>query len=179
MAQVLYRFLLCFNSTSFVIVVYFIKMKYNLCALVELPLWVSHIVFALIPFACTGIGFWLIKGLSEDSIENEIAELESANNSFLPSYLGYFFVALSVEDNETMIFVYCIIFLFTFLSQTIYYNPLFLCFGYHFYNIVTSGKVKIFIISKKSLNSVEGLSFPKLRRINNFTFIDTEEETYT
>src|SRR5690606_38431226 len=101
-----------------------------------------------------------------------IVEVEQANNAFLPSYLGYFFVALSVNNSETLIFVFSILFIFTFLSQTLYFNPLFLFFGYHFYNISTVNKVKLFIITKQKINQPEEVEFQKLKRINNFTFID-------
>lgn len=107
--------------------------------------------------------------------KGSVIEVENANNAFLPSYLGYFFVALSVNHCETLIFVFAILFIFTFLSQTLYFNPLFLFFGYHFYNISTTNKSKLFIISRKAITKVDDLEFPSLKRINNFTFIDRKK----
>jgi hypothetical protein len=95
-----------------------------------------------------------------------------ANNNFLPTYLGYFFVSLGVEDTSTLIVVFLIIYIFTFLSQTLYFNPIFLLFGYHFYFIKTSGNVKIFLITKKQLKTPGDDEFENLRRINNYTFIE-------
>lgn len=69
--------------------------------------------------------------------KSSIIEVENANNAFLPSYLGYFFVALSVTNFNTLILFSLFYLFFTFLSQTLYFNPLFLLFGYHFYNIST------------------------------------------
>lgn len=173
--EVLYKLLLTLNSTSFILVVYLIQKEHYLIFLERQPLWMSHLFFALAPVLLTWFSLLMKRLLSADSIECEITDAELANHSFLPSYLGYFFVALSVNRLETMVFVYVILFLFTYLSQTIYFNPLFLCFGYHFYYITTGENVRHFIISRKVIRTTKGLSFPRLRRINSFTYIDTED----
>ncbi|MEM1484250.1 hypothetical protein V6615_05140 [Oscillospiraceae bacterium PP1C4] len=115
------------------------------------------------------------KFLSYDSIEKQPLDIEQANNSFLPSYLGYFFVALGVLTTETLWFIYFILFVFTFCSQTMYFNPIFLIFGYQFYNVTTADNIKIFLISRKQIKTTKELVFPTLKRINNFTFIDVEK----
>lgn len=171
----IFKFFLTFNSTSTMIVVYLIKERYYLMYLEKFPIWISYIIFLLVPFLLTIISLWMKRFLSRDDINYELLNIEEANNAFLPSYLGYFFVALGVESKESMIFVYFIVFIFTYLSQTLYYNPLFILFGYKFYYIVTVNNVKLFIISKKELNTTKGIKFPRLRRINYTTFIDEEE----
>ncbi len=171
----IFKFFLTFNSTSTMIVVYLIKSRYYLLFLEKFPIWISYIIFLLIPLLLTRISLWMKRFLSRDDINYELLNIEEANNTFLPSYLGYFFVALGIESTESMIFVYFIVFIFTYLSQTLYYNPLFLLFGYKFYYIMTGNNVKLFIISKKELNTTKGIKFTRLRRINNTTFIDEEE----
>jgi hypothetical protein len=128
----------------------------------------------IIPVLTTGISLLLKKHLSDDSIEKHPKHIEQANNSFLPSYLGYFFVALSIPNLETLWFVYFMVFVFTFYSQTIYFNPMFLVYGYRFYNVTTDSGVEIFLISKRQIKAADGLVFGSLKRINNFTFIDIE-----
>ena len=59
-------------------------------------------------------------------------EFNLADGEFLPIYLGYFFVSVGVSEHFTMAVVYLIVFVFTFLSQTQYYNPIYLLFGYHY-----------------------------------------------
>jgi hypothetical protein len=173
--NIIFKLFLTFNATSTVIIVYLIKERYYLLCLEKIPNWVSYIVFLLIPPILTLISIRMKSLLSKDDINYEPLNVEEANNAFLPSYLGYFFVALSVESTESMIFVYLIIFMFTYLSQTLYYNPLFLLFDYKFYYITTVNNVRLFIISKKEINTTKGVTFPRLRRINNTTFIDEEE----
>ncbi len=175
--EVIFKLFLTFNATSTMIVVYIIKERYYLLWLEKLPVWVSYIVFLLVPVILTIISLLLKKLLSRDNIECKLLSVEEANNTFLPSYLGYFFVALGVETTETMIFVYSIVFVFTYFSQTLYYNPIFLLLGYKFYYITTENNVKLFIISKRAIKSAKGTVFAMLRRINNTTFIEEEEKT--
>ena len=156
------------------IVVYLIKERYYLPCLVEQPVWISYIVFLLIPILLTLVSILMRKLLSRDEVKCQLLNVEEANNAFLPSYLGYFFVALSVPSTEAMIFIYIIVFTFTYFSQTLYFNPLFLLFRYKFYYITTENNVRLFIISKKEINKASGTIFPKLRRINNNTFLEEE-----
>ena len=92
--------------------------------------------------------------------------------SFLPSYLGYFFVALSINNWETLSFVYGVLFIFTYLSQALYFNPLFLLFGFEFYNIKTKNGTAIFLISRNKYKKPNEIDIEKAHRINNYTFLE-------
>lgn len=145
-----------------------------------MPDYISYIIYFVEPIFFTYLSLLLANKLASDSIEIQndkpaIEEIEQANNAYLPSYLGYFFVALSISHCETLIFIFAILFLFTFLSQTLYFNPLFLIFGYHFYYMTTENNIKIFLITRKKLKDPSKLVFPELKRINDFTFIDKEK----
>lgn len=184
MINLLFRLFLTFNATSLILVIYLVKTEKVLNGLwwrlAALPHFVSYSIYFLIPVVLTYFSLLLSNWLANDSIENEngvsaIKQIEPANNTYLPSYLGYFFVALSVPNCNTLLFVYAILFLFTFLSQTLYFNPLFLVFDYHFYYMTTANNIKIFLITRKKLKDPSKLEFPKLKRINDFTFIDKEK----
>lgn len=175
--NLLYRLLLTFNATSLIIVIYLIKQELpinKLFAILPLcPSYISYLIYILIPIFFTYLSLIIANYLGKSNIvKGSITEVEQANNAFLPSYLGYFFVALSVNNCDTLFFVFLILFVFTFLSQTLYFNPLFLFFGYHFYYIKTVNKVKLFVVSRQKINQPDEVEFSKLRRINNFTFID-------
>ncbi|AWG23619.1 hypothetical protein FFWV33_10165 [Flavobacterium faecale] len=183
MINLLFRLFLTFNATSLIIVVYLVKSQIlinHFCVYIfNLPHFVSYAIYFAIPVLFTYLSLFLSTKLIDESIEIEngisaIKEIEQANNAYLPSYLGYFFVALSVPYCDTLIFVFVILFLFTFLSQTLYFNPLFLIFGYHFYYLTTATNIKIFLISRKELKDPRKINLPKLKRINDFTFIDQE-----
>lgn len=173
MMSFIYRLFLAFNSTYLIIVVYLIKKDYYLSILSRYSHYLSWLSFILFPVFLTGLSFFVVKALGTDSLaRTSVDEIELANNSFLPTYLGYFFVSLGIENVPTLIVVFLIIYLFTFLSQTLYFNPIFLLFGYQFYFIKTKSNVKIFLISRKALKCPGDDDFPILKRINDYTFID-------
>ncbi len=185
MINLLFRLFLTFNATSLIIVVYLVKTEKLINGfwgrLAGLPPFISYSLYFLIPVVLTFFSLVLSRFLASDSIEKEngvspIKEIEQANNAYLPSYLGYFFVALSVPYCDTLVFVFTILFLFTFLSQTLYFNPLFLIFGYHFYYLTTANNIKIFLITRKELKHPSKIHFLRLKRINDFTFIDQEKK---
>ncbi|KQS19815.1 hypothetical protein ASF99_07980 [Exiguobacterium sp. Leaf187] len=103
-----------------------------------------------------------------------INNVEMVNHSFLPTYLGYFFVSLSILDRDWIVFgfIYSIVFVFTFYSQTNYFNPIFILMNYHFYYVTTTNNTKVFLITKKLIKNPKMYKFNNLKRINDFTFID-------
>lgn len=175
----LFRLFLAFNSTSLLLVVYWIKTGITIPFLPKcfhIPNYVSYLIYVLGMLLLTVISLFLSKLLSKENLnKGDIINVEYANDAFLPSYLGYFFVALDVPNTETLWFVYPLIFVFTFLSQTLYFNPLFLIFGFHFYNLTTANNVRIFMITKKKFKDPANLGFPSLLRINDFTYIDNQK----
>lgn len=179
----IFRLLLTFNATSLLLIIFFVQQGYTLnCFLSDvtysawtaaLPNCVSYFFYLTIPILLTGLSIWLSKYLGEDEFkEGRVASIEYANNSFLPSYLGYFFVALSINNYDTLCFVYGVLFVFTFLSQALYFNPLFLLFGYQFYNITTKNGTAIFLISKERYKTPSDIKIAQAYRINDYTFIE-------
>lgn len=185
MLNLLFRALLTFNATSLLLVVFAVQKGYRIFDLVPgklgrflegVPDFVCHSLYMLVPIILTGISIYLSKRLGSDKFEKEsIVRIEYANNSFLPSYLGYFFVALSVQNLSTLAFVYVVLFVFTMRSQALYFNPLFLLFGYEFYNAETKSGTVLFLISKSEYKSPESVGDMSANRINNYTFIERGE----
>ncbi len=178
--NIVFRLLLTFNATSLLVIIFSVQKTYTLghffpaCSkLVSLPNAASYLLYFLVPILLTGLSILLSSKLGKDEFkQDEVVSIELANNSFLPSYLGYFFVALSINNTETLVFVYGVLFLFTFLSQALYFNPLFLFFGYEFYNITTKSGAAIFLISRQQYKTPGEVVIPKAFRINNYTFIE-------
>ena len=185
----LFRFFLAVSSTSLFIVIFLIKSR---CYILESNFYsyldkflkinnleqYSLVGFISIPLLFLAISMKLLEKLSKDRIkEGEIIEIENSTNNFLPSYLGYFFVALSISDNDflTMSIIYCIIVLFVFYSQTNYFNPFLLILGYKFYKIKTKRGLSLLLISKKEFKKSNEVIIEKVYRINNSTYIDTQK----
>ncbi len=178
--NIAFRLLLTFNATSLLVIVFLVQKGYSFekffpnCQYFQaLPNAISYAAYMLVPILLTGLSILLSSKLGRDSFNlGEIISIEHANNSFLPSYLGYFFVALSVGNSETLAFVYSVLFVFTYLSQALYFNPLFLLFGFEFYNITTKNGAAIFLISRKQFKTPGDIEISTAYRINNYTFIE-------
>ena len=116
----LYQLFLAFNSTWLIVVVYLIKEKYILNILENYSIYYSWTIFVFIPIILTALSFLIALKLPRDILRsNSVNEIELANNNFLPTYLGYFFVSLGIDDVPTLIVVFAIIYLFTYFEVSI------------------------------------------------------------
>ena len=171
MFRLLYKIFLTVNSLMIFLVVYFVKAH----------IWIprvgscSILIYIALPVIMSAVCLKFSDFLSHDSIE-KVSNIESGSESYMSVYLGYFFIAAGIPDNDwlTLTFTFILIFLFVFFSQSQYFNPLFLLLGYKLYGITRPDGTKIFIISRRRIVTVKGLTFDDLRRINDFTFIDKE-----
>ena len=184
--NLLFRLLLSLNATSLLVFIYLVQNDFDLyyffpyaAPVLMFPGWLSFPVYFLVPVLLTGFSIEWSKSLAKDSLQSkgmdvkkEVLEIELANNIFLPSYLGYFFVALSISDWGALVFVYSLVFIFTFLSQALYFNPLFLVFGFDFYNVKTVNGASIFLISRSSYKTPRDVRVEKAFSINDFTFLE-------
>ena len=140
----------------------------------------SSIVYFVIVIVFTKISLLISNKIdSEQFDEGSFQSVEIANDAFLPSYLGYFFVSLSAASlsntsNETFIFVFCIISVFIFCSRISYFNPVFLLLGYNFFYMVTNNNLKVIVITKSKVKKPSNFCSDKMKRINDYTFIDME-----
>ncbi len=150
-------------------IIYAIKEGWTIC---KLPAWSFGLILLIIPIALSSISLILTKKFGKEAL-SDCVEISLADGEFLPVYLGYFFVSVGVNEDLTMLIVFAIVFIFTFLSQTQYFNPIFLLFGYHYYHITTKNGTKIFVIKKGDVaRKASEISIKNLRRINDTTFIE-------
>lgn len=169
----LFKLLLSLNATSWMLVVYFIKEGTTMW---KIPQAFFGLILLLIPIGLSLTTILISNFLGTDSIK-DCQEFNLADNEFLPTYLGYFFVSLSISDNTTMLYLYVIVFGFTFISQTQYFNPIFLLFGYHYYHVCTKNEKRVFIIARgKVIRDKEDMYFDNLKRINDTTYIQRRKK---
>ncbi|SJN19112.1 hypothetical protein [Psychrobacter sp. JB385] len=178
----LFRLLLTFNATALLVIIFLVQKGFTLQDLfsyLDISKWmptfpnaISYILYVSVILLLTKLSILVSTKLGKDPFRSgEIVSIEYANNSFLPSYLGYFFVALSIGNWETLWFVYMLLFVFTFYSQALYFNPLFLVFGYNFYNVTTKNGTVLFLISQNNFKNPKYID-TEAYRINNYTFIE-------
>lgn len=172
MLRAIYRLLLSLSATSWFILVFLIKYLFE----IDLVYYCCTIIGCIfVSFMITIIGLKLSKKLEGDGL-NKYKELELVDNEGLSIYLAYFFVALSVDNLVIMGIIYAIIFVFTFITQATYYNPLFIIFNYHFYKGVTINGVRHNLIIKGDIINDAAEMPQHARRINNTTFISERED---
>lgn len=168
MINLIYRGLLTVSATSWLIVIYGIKDSWHI---LNFSRWEMAVLLLMVPVCLTLISIFISRWLGKDAMGNA-KECELADSDFLPVYLGYFFVALSINDCFTMVVVYAIVFIFTGLTQALYFNPLFLLFGYHFYHVTTQYGTRVFVaVRGKVIRNVKDIDLSNLKRVNDMTYI--------
>lgn len=171
-----FKIFMTINSLLFAGMIFLVKEQIFINYLMNFPHYISYLVYFLIVIFLSWSSLCCAKCLDTDEIEEgAFIGIEPANDVFLPSYLGYFFVALSVPNLEMFIVVFLIIAIFIFYSRASYFNPVFFIFGYHFFFIKKNNGVKILVIVKRKLKLVDDISFMNLKRINDYTFIELEK----
>lgn len=170
--QKAFLLLMSVSASGYVVVIYLIKEGMTLRFLPEGVRGLSYIAYLAVPTILSWICLRLSGHLPKCGMECEIAEVELASHSFLPSYLGYFFVALSIPNIRALAYVYAVILLFTYLSQALSFNPMYLLFRYSFYFVTGEDGTKIFLITRQKMKPRQDVVLDDLRRINDFTFID-------
>ena len=155
-------------------IIYSLKEDYRPIA----SLWLYLLCAALLLACLNSISLRLTRAFTKDSISKDcIKSIGNSDGSFLTTYLGYFWVALSIGDKiEVFLLVLLLLFIFTCLSQNVFYNPYFRLFGYRFYDVTKNNGEKIFIISCRNFESVSNNDFDNLRRINDYAYVDRSVE---
>jgi len=133
----------------------------------------SYLIYISICIFFSTIGFLILKRLPREHMpRGSISSVEIANDTHIPVYLAYFFVALSIDSAVTFIIVFSIIFIFLNFSSLVRFDPLYALAGFKLYGVVSSSNVKIYIISKETIKNATDVELNDLRRINDFTFLD-------
>lgn len=153
--------------------------------LTESVTYVAYVIYliALLVLSFFSIKFSL-KYLDQDVIEREkVKEFEQANDFYLPIYLGYAFVAISLPTLKSFLLFFVLMLIVLARTRFFYFNPIFLVLGYKFYFIKQIDDSKILVISKKEIKTVDELFEDSigdigdniaLTRINDYTFLILE-----
>lgn len=166
MFKYLVRILLTFSSTAWMLVVYACKSNYTIGSLHIL---ISSAIYILCIVILSFFVLRLTKLTASETIP-EIRTLSLADNEYIPVYLGYFFAALSVNNDSTMMVVYLLVF-FMVINMNFYFNPAFLFWGYHCFHVTTINGTELFLISKQDERNPEYIKNLEVKRINDVSYI--------
>ena len=141
----------------------------------DLPNVISYIIYIVIPVLLTYLNHRRFSKLDPADIKKEnINMVESASAVFLPTFFGYVFVGLSINNNITLVVTYIALTILCYCAEIYLYNPIYHLLGYRFY-FVTAGKNKVLVMTKKDIKLGEHIEFKRLGQVNDFTYIDIEE----
>ena len=147
--------------------------------------YVAYVIYliALLILSLFSIKF-SFKYLDQDVIERKkVKEFEQANDFYLPIYLGYAFVAISLPTLKSFLLFFVLMLIVLARTRFFYFNPIFLVLGYKFYFIKQIDDSKVLVISKKEIKTIDELFEDSngdigdsiaLTRINDFTFLILE-----
>ena len=158
-------FIMALASTSLLPAIYFIKSGYKVwntpCS--NLNLLLDLLIYIGIPVLVSLLSLWWMRFQSKDSIRSDVKEITPVNHEYLPVYLGYIFVSLSMPnlnsggiDWITLSVVYFLICLFVTCSKTLCFNPIFIVFGYGYYQVTTKNGVRVFVITNRRITKGGG-----------------------
>lgn len=103
-------------------------------------------------------------------------EIKSIESIAMPTYIGLFVIALELSDNpyhEALAVLGVLLFLWGFFERVFYFNPIWLIFGYRFYEVRSNRNNTFTVITKQSDLKGEK-NFTNLRRLNNYTFLEVK-----
>lgn len=112
--------------------------------------------------------------------KKQVITFEQANDFYLPIYLGYAFVAISLPTWKSFLVFFVIMLILLSRTRFFYFNPLFLILGYKFYFIDNSDKSKMLVITKKEVKVLddffedsmgENREEVALIKVNNHTYL--------
>lgn len=106
----------------------------------------------------------------------KVSEEKPIESVAVPTYIGLFVIAigLATTDAATSGIVLFMLFLFwTRLEKIFYFNPIWLFFGYRFYEAKSAGGNTFTLVTKR--DRLKGTqNFSKLRRLNNYTYLESK-----
>ncbi len=147
----------------------------------EKQFFMSIVLYFLIFFACLIIGKISIllgkTGASDTISTNSITNIEPANEYFLPIYLSYILVSISISTFKAFFIIFILIATLLYFSKSAFFNPILLVLGYKFYHITNSKGLKILLIIKYDIKNINDFKMQDLtnsitvKKINEYTYI--------
>lgn len=93
--KVIYKILLTIDATIMFVFLYLVAHKIWIPVLGK----ISIVMYMAAILVFTALCIWSRFILKKGSIEGDIVEVSLANDSYMTNYLGYFFVALSIQKD--------------------------------------------------------------------------------
>lgn len=141
---------------------------------------ITYFIFIMLVIACILASFVILKILAlgfqgEEISEAELRYVSNASWSYIPIYLSYCFVALSIDKCEVFVCIYLLVAVLTSKSQTVFFNPFFLLCGRHFYFLELKKQCRVMLITHNTYKSPQEIEHIQVTRLNDFTFLEVKK----
>lgn len=136
--------------------------------------WLRHLLYVLFFGIFALITLMVTKRTFSPGETLQAVELKPIESVAVPTYIGLFVIALGLSSMPagTACIIILILFLFwTRLEKIFYFNPIWLFFGYRFYE-VKSGRDNTYTLITKKDRLKGKQNFANLRRLNNYTYLE-------
>lgn len=173
-ADIIFKFMLTLGALNIMIGIFLMKEKIYLVNFGFNQCIESGVIYFFVAFIISVLPILLASLLIKEEFikENSIDTIQSAKHIFLPNYLGYFFVALSIPNVESFVFVFFVLFLFIYVTNEFYFNPFLLLLGYDYYYVkFQNTKRKLLLISRDDLDDLSSYTNVYIKRVNDYSFI--------
>lgn len=180
MLRFIYNFFFTLVSLSLLVVIYLINSGTEIGTLfglhissVDVPAYVSYAIYCAASILLTWISSLLFNKFERhDFPDRNIVCIESADGTFIPTYLAYVFIGLSVNGLVQLLFCYGILAIICYAAQIYLFNPVFYLLRYKFYFVTNSRNKKLLVMTKKEILLSENAMFENLYRVNDYTYVE-------
>lgn len=161
------------------------NIKFTEDFLTESVTYVAYVIYLIVLLILSFFSIkFSFKYLDQNVIERKkVKEFEQANDFYLPIYLGYAFVAISLPTLKSFLLFFVLMLIVLARTRFFYFNPIFLILGFKFYFIKQTDDSKILVISRKEIKTVEEffddgngglLDSISITKVNDYTFLILE-----
>jgi hypothetical protein len=180
----LMKIVLTLSSFSGVLYFYFVINQFNIPYL-KMPaalnqttsgFTVKNLLAVIVLLLFSYLSLLLAKAVFRPGETLNIKEVKSIEAAAMPTYIGLFVIALGLGEDkirEGLTILAVLFVLWGLFERVFYFNPIWLFFGYRFYEIRTQQDNTFTLVARKS--SLKGeMQLTNLRRINNYTFLEAK-----
>lgn len=136
--------------------------------------YIRNIFYIVIFLAFARATLFLSKYINSASETMEIKEEKPLESVAVPTYLGLFVIAIGlngINENVSWIILAGLFAFWIRLEKIFYFNPIWLFFGYRFYEVKSENNNTYTLVTRK--DRLKGKqSFSGLIRLNNYTFLE-------
>lgn len=139
--------------------------------------WIAVGVVAAVFAGLSRLSLWLAGRAFANGNTLNTTEIKPIENIAIPTYIGMFVIALeiggSLDLRHSLAILVLLLVLWWLFERVFYFNPMWLFFGFRFYEAKTK-KGNTFTVISARRNLKGACEFTDLRKINEYTYLEKQ-----